>query len=76
MSRGAAAVSPDTGSGAAFNTRRQRSLQAYLQGLARLAAPELPCSPAEQRWIDLLRQELLEFLNPANQDGADSDGEF
>ena len=47
--------------------------QTYLQGLARLAAPELPCSPAEQRWVDLLRRELLEFLNPASGPEAEGD---
>ena len=40
---------------------------------ARLAAPELPCSPAEQRWVDLLRRELLEFLNPASGPEAEGD---
>ena len=52
---------------------KQRLLQAYLQGLARLAAPELPPTPAEQRWIDVLKRELLEFLNPASD--GDSDGD-
>jgi len=54
---------------------KQRLLQTFLQGLARLAAPELPASsPAEQRWVELLRQELLAFIHHTGEDGAESDG--
>ena len=49
--------------------------QAYLQGLARLAAPELTPPPAELLWVEALRRELLDFLHPSSDAGADSDEE-
>ena len=54
---------------------KQRLLQQYLQTLAHLAAPELPPPAAELLWVEALRRELLDFLHPATDGGADSDEE-
>ena len=54
---------------------KQRLLQAYLQGLAHLAAPELPPPTAELLWVEALRRELLDFLHPTSDVGANSDEE-